>query len=144
MKPNSPFAASSRARRRALQGIYQWHVNSQEPEKIIAQFLDQQNFSNVDTKLFRQLVAGVIREEKNLGKQLEPSLDRSLDQVDLIEKVVLLMGMYELLHCPSTPWKVVLDECVELAKRFGSEQGHTYVNGVLDKAAAGVRQGRAP
>jgi N utilization substance protein B len=140
MKTDPPFAAASRARRRALQGIYQWHVNRQEPDKIVAQFLDQQDFSNVDTELFRQLVSGVIRDEKDLGKQLEPSLDRSLDQVDLMEKVVLLMGMYELVHCPSTPWKVVLDECVELAKRFGSEQGHTYVNGVLDKAAAGIRK----
>ena len=136
MSSREKFAARTRARRRALQGIYQWYLNRQPAEEIVAQFLLQQDFSNVDEELFRRLVCGVTQDEGTIGEKLSPALDRPIDQVDLMEKVVLMMGMYEMINCPETPWRVVLDEAVELAKKFGSEQGHTYVNGVLDKAAA--------
>jgi N utilization substance protein B len=138
MKSREKFATRTRARRRALQGIYQWYLNRQAAEEIVAQFLLQQDFSNVDEDLFRRLVSGVIKEEGTIGEKLTPALDRPIEQVDLMEKIVLMMGMYEMMYCLDTPWRVVLDEAVELAKKFGSEQGHTYVNAVLDKAAAGL------
>ncbi len=138
MTGRTDFSAKSRARRRALQGLYQWHINRQEAEEIANQFVSKQDFSTVDEAHFRLLLAGVVENEDTLLKQLTPALDRPLEQLDIMEKVVLLIGVFELLHCPQTPWRVVINECVDLSKRFGSEQGYAYINGVLDKVATGL------
>ena len=86
------------------------------------------------------LLRGVVADHETLDSELQPFLDRPLDHVDLMERVVLRIGAFELLHCPELPFKVVLDECVDLAHRFGSEQGHAYVNAVLDRAARSWRE----
>lgn len=135
-----PYESRRRARRRAVQALYQWQITGQAADEILHQFLSVQNMKGVDTAYFEHLLRGVISEREGLDGALQPFLDRSLEHVDLMERVVLRIGAYELLHCPELPYRVVLDECVDLAHRFGSEQGHTYVNAVLDKAAQDWRK----
>jgi len=129
------FGPRKRARRRALQAIYQWQITHQDADEILRQFREIQDLSQVDEVYFEQLLRCVIKHKDRLIEALEPFLDRPMDQVDVMERVVLLIGAWELLDCPDLPYRVVLDESVDLARRFGSEQGHSYVNAVLDKAA---------
>lgn len=135
MSRSDRFGPQKRARRRALQAIYQWLLTDQDPSEILRQFREIQDLSQVDEGYFEQLLRGVTEENKRLIDALEPFLDRPMDKVDVMERVVLLIGAWELLDRPEIPFRVVLDESVDLARRFGSEQGHTYVNAVLDKAA---------
>lgn len=135
MSEKQDFEPRRRARRRALQAIYQWQITGQEANEILAQFRTVQDMSGVDTEHFEILVRGVSAERDALDGQIQEFLDRPFSQVDLMEQVVLRIGAFELLNCPGQPFRVVVDECVDLAHRFGSEQGHAYVNAVLDKAA---------
>ena len=146
MKRGRPFEPRSRARRRALQALYQWQITGQEAGEILSQFLAVQDMQGVDEEHFENLLRGVIGNQEALDRELQPFLDRPMGQVDLMERVVLRIGAYELLNCPESPYRVVLDECVDLAHRFGSEQGHSYINAVLDRAARqwrSVEAGRA-
>jgi len=129
------FGPRKRARRRALQAIYQWQITHQDADEILRQFREIQDLSQVDEAYFEQLLRCVIKGKDRLFDALDPFLDRPMDQVDVMERVVLMIGAWELLDCPAMPYRVVLDESVDLARRFGSEQGHSYVNAVLDKAA---------
>ena len=129
------FGPRKRARRRALQAIYQWQITHQDANEILRQFREIQDLSQVDEVYFEQLLRSVIKQKERLVEALEPFLDRPMDQVDVMERVVLMIGAWELLDCPEMPYRVVLDESVDLAHRFGSEQGHSYVNAVLDRAA---------
>lgn len=124
-----------RARRRALQAIYQWQMTGQDANDILSQFLEIQDMNGVDEEHFEKLLRGVERLQEGLDAELQPFLDRPAEQLDQMERVVLRIGAFEMLHCPELPFKVVIGECVDLADRFGSEQGHAYVNAVLDKAA---------
>ncbi len=135
MKSSSRFESRRRARRRALQALYQRQLTGQEAGDILLQFHDEQDFSNVDTNLFTTLVKEICAGQDGLSKEIEPFLDRPLSQLDVIERVILSIGTYELLYCHEVPHRVVIDEAVNLAKQFGAEQGHSFVNGVLDKAA---------
>jgi len=135
MSKTDRFGPRKRARRRALQAIYQWQITHQDASEILRQFREIQDLSQVDVVYFEQLLRCVIKEKERLDEALEPFLDRPMDQVDVMERVVLMIGAWELLDCPEMPYRVVLDESVDLARRFGSEQGHSYVNAVLDKAA---------
>ena len=138
-KGESRFEFRRRARRRALQALYQWHLTGQDAGEIIAQFREEQDFSNVDTELFATLVRKVSRDQASIDEKLEPFLDRPLSQLDVIEHVVLSIGAYELLYSIEVPHQVVIDEAINLAKVFGAEQGHSFINGVLDKAAKQLR-----
>lgn len=140
MRKTDRFGPRKRARRRALQAIYQWQITHQDADEIFRQFREIQDLSQVDEVYFEQLLRGVIKQKDRLLTALEPFLDRPMEQVDVMERVVLLMGAWELLDNPDMPYRVVIDESVDLAHRFGSEQGHSYVNAVLDKA---VRKWRA-
>lgn len=135
------FESRRRARRRALQALYQRQLTGQDAHEILLQFHEEQDFSNVDTELFTTLVNKICAGQKELDEKIEPFLDRPLTQLDVIEHVILNIGAYELLHSPEIPLEVIIDEAVNLAKRFGAEQGHSFVNAVLDKAA---RQWRDP
>jgi len=135
MSKRDRFGPRKRARRRALQAIYQWQITDQDATEILHQFREMQDLSQVDEAYFERLLRSVIKHKERLIDALEPFLDRPLDQVDVMERVVLMIGAWELLDCPDLPYRVVLDESVDLARRFGSEQGHSYVNAVLDKAA---------
>lgn len=129
------FEPRSRARRRALQALYQWQMTGQDAREILQQFHAAQDMTGVDEAHFENLLLGVSSGREGLDRELQPFLDRPIDQVDLMEQVVLRIGAFEMLNCLESPFRVVLDECVDLAHRFGSEQGHAYVNAVLDKAA---------
>jgi N utilization substance protein B len=135
MTRGKSFESRSRARRRALQALYQWQMTGQEAGDILQQFRAVQDMTGVDEEYFEQLLRGVVAGHEGLDEGLQPFLDRPMGQVDLMERAVLRIGAYELLNCPELPYRVVLDECVDLAHRFGSEQGHSYVNAVLDRAA---------
>lgn len=141
MNDTRRFEPRRRARRRALQALYQRQVTGQEADEILRQFLAVQDMTGVDEAYFESLLRGVISGQDGLDSALQPFLDRPLDHVDLMERVVLRIGAFELLNCPELPVPVVLDECIDLARRFGSEQGHSFVNAVLDRAARSWRGG---
>lgn len=139
MNSNNRFEPRSRARRRALQAIYQWQITGQDATEILLQFRAAQDLSKIDEAHFENLLYGVTNDKEDLDKALQEFLDRPVAQVDFMERVVLRIGAWELLNCPDMPFRVILDESVDLANRFGSEQGHSYVNAVLDKAAKAWR-----
>jgi transcription antitermination protein NusB len=132
-------AARSRSRRRALQALYAWQMSDAPVAKVIEQFQHEQDMEIADLQYFEDLVRGVAKYHDQLEPELEKYLDRSLVQVDPIERAVLLIAAYELRYRPDVPYRVVINEAIETSKRFGADQGHTYVNGVLDKAAADWR-----
>ena len=131
--------ARSRARRRALQAVYAWQMSGTGAREVIAQFAHEQAKEPADLAYFEDLVRGVDEHRKDLDAALTPFLDRDIEQVDAIERAVLRLAAYELRHRPDVPYRVVINEAIEIAKRFGAEHGHTYVNGVLDHAAADWR-----
>ena len=135
----SPFEPRRRARRRALQALYQWQLNDDSAASIIEQFLEEQNFEGVDADYFQQLVRDVIAEGDTLDEKLGPHVERIDSSLDQMERVILRIGAVELLKRPEIPYRVVIDEAVELAHRFGAEQGHSFVNGVLDRLARELR-----
>ena len=126
----------ARARRRALQAVYAWQISGGNLQQLLAQFAHEQAHEVADLVYFEDLVRGVLAERAGLDAALAPYLDRTVEEVDAIERAVLRLAAYELLHRPDVPYRVVLNEAIEIAKRFGSEHGHTYVNGVLDQASA--------
>ena len=140
MKPQRPDgidpAARSRARRRALQAIYAWQLSGQPIAKVIEQFRDEQDMEIADLTYFEDLVRGIDKHCAELDGELRKFLDREIAQVDPIERGVLRIAAYEMLHRPDIPYRVVINEAIETTKRFGADHGHTYINGVLDKAAA--------
>ena len=131
--------ARSRSRRRALQAIYAWQLSATSEGALIAEFAHEQAHEIADLEYFEDLVRGVLRHVAQLDAALADFLDRTVNEVDLIERAALRIAAYELLHRPDVPYRVVINEAIDSTKRFGSEHGHTYVNGVLDKAAATLR-----
>lgn len=129
----------SRARRRALQAVYAWQLSGASAREVIAQFAHEQAREIADLDYFEDLVRGVDANQDALDEALQPYLDRDVDQVDPIERAVLRIAAYELRMRPDVPYRVVINEAIETAKKFGAEHGHTYVNGVLDRAAADWR-----
>lgn len=128
------------ARRLTVQALYQWLVNEARPEVILRQFREQPDgLGRADAAYFDQLLHGTLASVDALRDALKPYLDRPLEQLDPVEHAVLLLGAYELLHQPSVPWKVIVNEAVNLAKLFGAEDGFKFVNGVLDKLAHAAR-----
>lgn len=132
-------AARSRARRRALQAIYAWQLAGASVGSLLEQFRSEQDMEVADLEYFEQLVAGVVRECASLDTALQAFLDRDVAQVDPIERAVLRIAAFELVHRLDVPYRVVINEAIETTKRFGADHGHSYINGVLDKAAAAWR-----
>jgi len=135
----SAFEPRRRARRRALQALYQWQLNDDSAAAIIEQFLEEQNFDGVDRAYFEALVREVVSRRAELDEAVAPYLKRVDASLDHMERVILRLGANELLHHPETPYRVVIDEALELSHRFGAEQAHTFVNSVLDRLAAQCR-----
>ena len=131
--------ARSRARRRALQAVYAWQLSGASAREVIAQFAHEQAHEVADLEYFEDLVRGVDQHCEDLDVALAPYLDRDVEQVDPIERAVLRIAAYELRERRDVPYRVVINEAIETAKRFGAEHGHTYVNGVLDHATAAWR-----
>ena len=127
------------ARRHALQALYQWQMTGDDLGEIINQFLADQDTGKFDVGYFRDLLTGVAKNVDTLDGHLQPLLDREVDKVDPVERAALRLGVYELAMHPEVPYRVVINEAVELAKVFGAEQGHRYVNGVLDKLGKTLR-----
>ncbi|MEJ5207083.1 transcription antitermination factor NusB [Denitratimonas sp. CY0512] len=133
-------AARSRARRRALQAIYAWQLSGQNIAEVIAQFRTEQDMEIADLEYFEDLLRGVDGNLAKIDEELRRFVDRDIAQIDPIERGVLRLAAYELLFRIDVPYRVVLNEAIETTKRFGADHGHSYVNGVLDRAAAQWRE----
>lgn len=138
-KAGPPKSARRRAREFALQGLYQWLLNREDVGVIEAQMADVSGFEKADREHFATLLAGTVRHHDLLHEQIEPFLDRPFAELSPVEHAALLIGAYELVHQVEIPYRVVINEAVELTKSFGGTEGFRYVNGVLDKLAARVR-----
>jgi N utilization substance protein B len=137
--PNKSRTPRHRAREFALQGLYQWLLNAEDAGAIDAHIRDAHSFEKADAEHFDALLHGAIRDAASLREELVPLIDRGIGQLSPVEHAALLIGAYELKHHPEIPYRVVINEAVELTKSFGGIDGHKYVNGVLDKLAATVR-----
>ncbi len=133
------LAARSRARRRALQAIYAWQISGAEMPSIIEQFRHEQDMQIADLEYFEDLLHGVEKHVDKLDESLRPHIDREVAQIDPIERAALRLAAYELMFRPDVPYRVVINEAIEVTKRFGADHGHSYVNGVLDKLASDLR-----
>lgn len=129
----------SRARRGALQAAYQWQLGGGGSVAIRSQFREREGMDKVDWVYFDALVEGVIDQQQALDDLLTPHLDRPIEQVDPVEQAILRIATLELKDHPEVPFRVAINEAVELARRFGAEQSHRYVNGVLDALARTLR-----
>jgi N utilization substance protein B len=127
------------SRRLAMQAVYQWQMTGQESNEIDRQFHEEADLSKADDDYFRSLLFGVISHIEELDGALGPYMEKTIDYIDPVERAILRCACFELAHRPDVPYKVVINEAVELTKKFGSEQGHKFVNGVLDKVASRLR-----
>jgi transcription antitermination protein NusB len=132
-------SARRRSRELATQGLYQWLLSGAPGGEIDAQLRNAQGFDKADHEHLDALLHGVIRDADSLSADLTPCLDRPIDQLSPVERAVLLVAAYELKHHVDIPYRVVINEAVELAKTFGGADGYKYVNGVLDKLSARLR-----
>lgn len=132
-------ARRRKARHYALQALYQWHMAGQSLIDIETQFHADYDMRNVDTEYFSAVLHGVPAELKALQDLFEPALDRGMDELDPVELALLRMGTWELMCRLDIPYKVAINENVNLAKRFGASESYRYINGVLDKVAAQTR-----
>lgn len=140
MTENPPQSRRGLARRLTIQALYQWLVNETAPEALLRQFREQpEGLGRADGEYFSELLNGTVGQATALTLAIVPHLDRPLSQLDPVEHAVLLLGAYELAHRPEVPWKVVVNEAVNLTKMFGAEDGYKFVNGVLDKLARDAR-----
>lgn len=138
--PSKNRTPRHRSREFALQGLYQWLLNNEDAGAIDAHIREAHGFDKADKAHFNALLHGVIRDAASLRAGVAPLIDRDVAQLSPVEHAVLLIGAYELTHHIEIPYKVVINEAVELTKSFGGIDGHKYVNGVLDKFAARVRE----
>lgn len=129
----------SLARSFAMQAIYQWLLTGENRLNLEKQARDQETFQRADREFYSQLLAGVTFQHAQLGERLTPFIDRPLSELSPIEHSVLLLAAYELLELTDTPYKVIINEAIELTKTFGGIDGHKFVNGVLDRLAAQAR-----
>ena len=128
-----------RAREFALQGVYQWLFTGDDASQVLKNLSEMEGFKQADTGFLEAELRGTIGEAQGLRAQLEPLADRKWDEVSPVERAILLMGAWELMHNPEIPYRVTINEAIELGKRFGGTDGHKYVNGVLDRLALAVR-----
>ena len=138
-KAGAPKSARRRSREIALQGLYEWLLSGSDAGVIDAHVREQEGFDKCDSAHFDALLHGCITEAADIDAVLARHVDRKTTELSPIEHGVLMIGTYELKHCIDIPYKVAINEAVELAKSFGGTDGHKYVNGVLDKAAVDLR-----
>ncbi|MCJ8170212.1 transcription antitermination factor NusB [Atopomonas sediminilitoris] len=135
----SPIAKRRKARSLAVQALYSWHMAGQSVTEIEAQFRTDNDFSDVDGAYFHELLTGVARLKSDIDECFEPFLDRAMAEVDPVELAVLRLSTYELRNRVDVPYKVVINEGIELAKVYGATDGHKFVNGILDRLAPRLR-----
>jgi len=132
-------SARRRAREYALQGLYQWQLAGHPSAEIRRQLGEDQHFAKADAEYFNQLLNGTIAEVEALKAAITPVLDRKVSELSPVERGILLLATWELKHSAETPFRVVINEAIELAKEFGGTDGYKYVNGVLDKLVVTLR-----
>lgn len=138
VRPRVSLAQRRRARRLLLQALYQWQIAGGEILDIITQFRDE-NPGKMDWEYFEEVLTAIPNEVAALDARIVPLLDRAMKSLDPIERALLYLGTYELTHRLDVPFRVVINEAVELAKMFGATESHKYINGVLDKLAPALR-----
>jgi N utilization substance protein B len=131
--------ARARARRYAMQALYQWDLSGTDLPVIRRQFLEAEDFSRADQAYFVELLSRIPGQVDVVDENISAFIDRPLAQLDPVERAILRIGVYELLYRLDIPFRVIINEAVQLSKKFGAEQGHAFVNGVLDKAAHKIR-----
>jgi transcription antitermination protein NusB len=145
MSPNSNHRpargtrARSMARKLAMQALYQWQLTGQSAAEIKQQFLESEDSAGADLEHFAELLTGCIEQHAAINTALAPFLDRPLEQLDPVEAAILMIGIFELRARLDIPYRVVINEAVDLGKRFGATDAHKYVNAVLDRAARELR-----
>ncbi|EAR07259.1 transcription antitermination factor NusB [Reinekea blandensis] len=132
-------ALRRKARRLAMQALYQWHVADQSVTQIEAEFLTDNDVSKFDKDYFSEVLRGVAASKSELDSHVDKHIDRALKDLTPVELAILRMGAYEFLHRIDVPYKVIINEGVELSKTFGANEAHRFVNGVLDKLAQDLR-----
>ncbi|HEX6007407.1 MAG TPA: transcription antitermination factor NusB [Burkholderiales bacterium] len=132
-----------RAREFALQGLYQWQLAKSEPDTIAQQLAEAKAFDKLDTDYFRSLLHGTVRDAVELERDISPCLDRPFAALSPVERGILFLAAYEFRHHLEVPYRVVINEAVELAKEYGGTDGYKFVNGVLDRLAARLRAAEA-
>lgn len=134
-----PKPARRRSREFALQGLYQWRVGGADAPSIEAHLRQLDDFAKADREFFVGLLRGVMGQGDELSERISRHIDRPFAELSPIEACVLMIGSFELINHPDTPYRVIINEAIELAKAFGGTDGHKYVNGVLDKVAGEIR-----
>ena len=137
-KAKIPLAQRRKARTLIVQALYQWYLSKSDPLEIEAQF-HEQNGGKIDWEYFSEVFLEIPKQQEALDKHIRPLLDRELNSLDPVERALLYLGTFELASRIDIPYRVVINECVELAKKFGATDGHKYINGVLDKLAKSLR-----
>ena len=136
--PN-PMHARKRARRLALQALYQWQLASQNLKDIDLQFREEQDMSQVDVAYFHELLHKIPANLDRIDQGFAALVDRSVNEIDPVERAILRIAVYELLFRLDIPYRVILNEAVALAKTFGASESHRFINGALDQAAKNLR-----
>ena len=136
----APKSARRKSREFALQGLYEWLLGGADAGVVDAHVREQDGFDKCDLAYFDLLLHGVIRESAAIDVHIAAHIDRKAELLSPVEHAALMIGTFELMRCIEVPYKVAINEAVELAKSFGGTDGHKYVNGVLDKAAAELRR----
>ena len=134
-----PKSARRRSREFVLQGLYQWRVGGADEAAIEAYAPEMEGFAKADREFFVGSLRGVIGQSATLIEQISTHIDRPFTELSPVEACILMMGSFEMINHPETPYRVIINEAIELTKSFGGTDGHKYVNGVLDKVAAIVR-----
>lgn len=130
----------SRARRYAVQALYEWQVSGNAPKEIEQQFLIEHQTRKFDRPYFHELLTGIAENVEELDAKISLLSDRPFDEVDIVEKAILRLGCFELLNRIDIPYRVVINEAIELTKTFGADQAHKFVNGTMDKLAEEMRK----
>jgi transcription antitermination protein NusB len=136
-------SARRRSRELALQGLYAWQLSKGSASELRAQLADAEDFDKADAAYFERLLRGTIEQAAEIEGQIAPALDRRPELLSPVERAILLLAAFELRNSPDVPYRVVINEAVELAKAFGGTDGHKYVNGVLDRVAKVLRPSEA-
>jgi N utilization substance protein B len=138
-RPDRASRTRSLSRKLAMQALYQWQLTGQTAAELRNQYATEEGYGDADAEYFRDLLNGVTDGAAALDASLATFIDRPVEQLDPVERAVLLIGLYELGQRLDVPYRVVINEGVELAKRFGATDGHRFVNAVLDRAARSLR-----
>jgi N utilization substance protein B len=128
-----------KSREFALQGVYQWILSGNDALEVLKNLSEMEGYKQADRGFLEAELRGAIGEAEELRARIEPLVDRKWDELSPVERAILLIGAWEMVHNPEIPYRVTINEAIELGKRFGATDGHKYVNGVLDKLAAAVR-----